>query len=98
MQGKITEHYFYQTLSIHDSRWCLKVKLLKSREGVIIECSLNGQYHDARDVILTSRTDVREMVDDDDDDEWPLVIYNYITSVTFQRQATSPNADDHDMS
>ena len=49
-----------------------------SREGVIIECPLNGQYHDARDVILTSRTDVREMVDDDDDDEWPLVIYNYI--------------------
>ena len=50
----------------------------KPREGVIIECPLNGQYHDARDVILTSRTDVREMVDDDDDDEWPLVIYNYI--------------------
>ena len=44
------------------------------REGVIIECPLNGQYHDARDVILTSRTDVREMVDDDDDDEWPLVL------------------------
>ena len=50
----------------------------QAREGVIIECPLNGQYHDARDVILTSRTDVREMVDDDDDDEWPLVIYNYI--------------------
>ena len=32
----------------------------------------------ARDVILTSRTDVREMVDDDDDDEWPLVLYIYI--------------------
>ena len=26
-----------------------------SREGVIIECPLNGQYHDRRDVILTSR-------------------------------------------
>ena len=52
-----------------------------TREGVIIECPLNGQYHDARDVILTSRTDVREMVDDDDDDEWPLVIYNYIYNV-----------------
>ena len=46
-----------------------------TREGVIIECPLNGQYHDARDVILTSRTDVREMVDDDDDDERPLVIW-----------------------
>ena len=27
----------------------------KSREGMIIECPLNGQYHDRRDVILTSR-------------------------------------------
>ena len=26
-----------------------------AREGVIIECPLNGQYHDRRDVILTSR-------------------------------------------
>ena len=25
------------------------------KEGVIIECPLNGQYHDRRDVILTSR-------------------------------------------
>ena len=48
-----------------------------SREGVIIEWPLNGQFHDARDVILTSRTDIREMVDDDDDDEWPLVIYGF---------------------
>ena len=43
------------------------------REGVIMEWPLNGQFHDAHDVILTSRTDAREMVDDDD--EWPLVIY-----------------------
>ena len=41
-----------------------------AREGVIIECPLNGQYHNALDVILMSQTDVREMVDD----EWPLVI------------------------
>ena len=26
-----------------------------AREGMIIECPLNGQYHDRRDVILTSR-------------------------------------------
>ena len=26
-----------------------------SREGVIIECPLNGQYHDRCDVILTSQ-------------------------------------------
>ena len=47
-----------------------------TREGVIIECPLNGQFHDTRDVILTSQTDVREMVDDDDDDERPLVMAN----------------------
>ena len=51
----------------------------RAREGVIIEWPLNGQFHDARDVILTSRTHVREMVDDDDDDEWLLVIYRYFT-------------------
>ena len=45
---------------------------------MIIEYPLNGQFHDARDVILTSRTDVREMLDDDDDDEWPLVIYIFV--------------------
>ena len=28
---------------------------LVPREGVIIECPLNGQYHDRRDVIITSR-------------------------------------------
>ena len=44
----------------------------EAREGVINECSLNGQFHDARDVIITSRTDVREMVDDDDVNDWPL--------------------------
>ena len=46
---------------------------------MIIKWPLNGQFHDARDVILTSRTDVREMVDDNDDDEWPIVIYMYFT-------------------
>ena len=41
-----------------------------SREGVIIECPLNGQFHDARDVILTSRNDIKGFAgyDDDDDD------------------------------
>ena len=28
---------------------------LDPREGVIIECPLNGQFHDRRDVIITSR-------------------------------------------
>ena len=38
-----------------------------SREGVNIECPLNGQFHDARDVILTSRNDVRGFSGDDDE-------------------------------
>ena len=48
------------------------MEYIRPREGVIIEWPLNGQFHDARDIILTSRTDVREMVDNHDDDEWPL--------------------------
>ena len=32
-----------------------KNRTLKPREGVIIKCPLNGQYHDPRDVIITSR-------------------------------------------
>ena len=31
----------------------------QSREGVIIKCPLNGQFNNACDVILMSRTDVR---------------------------------------
>ena len=34
-------------------------------EGVIIEWPLNGQFNDARDVILTSWIDVKEMEDND---------------------------------
>ena len=30
-------------------------RIYDPREGVIIECPLNGQYHDRRDVIITSR-------------------------------------------
>ena len=40
-----------------------------AREGVIIEWPLNRQFHDARDVILKSRNDVRGFPSDDDDDE-----------------------------
>ena len=68
---------------------------LGPREGVIIQWPLNGQFHDARGVILTSRTDVREMVDDDDDDEWPLVIYIFINiplkMTVFNRKMTAFN-------
>ena len=47
-------------------------KSLKPREGVIIECPLIHLFHDARDVILTSRNDVRGMNDDDDDNEMSI--------------------------
>ena len=38
------------------------------REGVIIEWPLNGQFHDARDVIMMFWTDIFEVEDVDDDD------------------------------
>ena len=43
------------------------------REGVIIVCPLIHLFHDALDVILTSRNNVRQL--DDDDDEPTLGIY-----------------------
>ena len=36
---------------------------------MIIKWTLHGQFHDARDIILTSRNDVRGFPSDDDDDE-----------------------------
>ena len=36
-------------------------------EGVIIEWSLNGLFHDTCDAILTSQTNVREMEDNDNE-------------------------------
>ena len=36
---------------------------------MIIEWTQNVLFHDARDFILTSRTDVMEVEDDDDDDK-----------------------------
>ena len=43
-----------------------------SREGVIIEWLLKDIFHDAGYIILTSRTDVREVVDHVNIHEWPL--------------------------
>ena len=45
------------------------LKQRKSREGVIIKCPLIHLFHDARDIILTSRNDVWQLDDDDDDDD-----------------------------
>ena len=70
----VSEDYFEkakQHFSKHFSVWFLSLSLFSfgnpSREGVIIECPLNGQFHDARDVILTSRNDVRGFSGDDDE-------------------------------
>ena len=45
---------------------------MQAREGVIIEWTVNGQFHDACDVILTSRNGVRVFSSDDDDDEMSI--------------------------
>ena len=47
--------------------------MCSAREGVIIDWPLNRLFNNARDVILTSRTDVKEMDNDDDDPERTLV-------------------------
>ena len=48
------------------------------REGVIIEWTQNVHFNDARDVIIMSRTDVREMVDLDDDHDRRYQRYLYL--------------------
>ena len=49
-------------LEIKSMRYTLTYR---PREGVIIKWPLNGLFNDASDVILTSQTDVRKMVDHD---------------------------------
>ena len=44
---------------------------------MIIECPLNGIFHNVVTIIITSQIAVRQLDDDDDDDDndnWPLVI------------------------
>ena len=50
----------------------LIAEMSKSRVGIVIKWPLNGQFHDARDFIITSRMAVREMVDKVKVDEWLL--------------------------
>ena len=45
-----------------------------ARQGIIIECSLNLLFHDLVTVIVTSRTVISEMVDNDNDNELPLAV------------------------
>ena len=47
--------------------------VLQPRVGIIIECPLNGLFHDLVNIILTSRTADSEMVNYDNDNDWPLV-------------------------
>ena len=44
-----------------------------ARQGIIIECPLNGLFHDAHDVILSSWMGGSEMADNVNDNEPPLV-------------------------
>ena len=53
----------------------LRFPAVKPRVGLIIACPLIGLFHNLVNVILTSRTAVRELDDDDDDDERLLVVY-----------------------
>ena len=52
-------------------------ELLLPREGVIIDTGWMLSCNDARDVIMTFWTDVFEVDNVDDDDEWPLGVYIY---------------------
>ena len=65
---------FTLTISSYTIRDLERLKGL-SREGVIIEWPLNGQFHDACDVIMTFRTDVLGVDDDDVDDDDELSIF-----------------------
>ena len=47
----------------------VKGKKSRSREGVIIECPLIYLFHDTRDIILTSRNDVRGIPSEDNDNK-----------------------------
>ena len=47
--------------------------MILPREGVIIEWPLKWQFHDPNTDVLTSRTDVREMQDNDNHHEQTLV-------------------------
>ena len=53
--------------------YCFNTHYYVPREGVIIECPLNGQFHDRRDVIITSRMAVSN---------------NFITVTVFQNIRT----------
>ena len=49
-----TLHQLFVLLSCFFKQWKM-ILTCKPREGVIIKCPLNGQYHDHRDVILKSQ-------------------------------------------
>ena len=40
----------------------------------INKCPLNDLFHDVVTIILTSQTAVSELDNEDDDDDWPLVV------------------------
>ena len=53
----VNDYLSEEEIKKHCIRFVKRYRIIMNfpREGVIIECHLNGQYHDHRDVILTSR-------------------------------------------
>ena len=67
---------FHFVLNIFKTRLifqCWRPKTYITREGVIIKCTLNGLFHDACDIIITSQMAIRELDDDDDNDKQTLL-------------------------
>ena len=51
------------------------LQAFRARESVIIECPLNGLFHDLVTVIITAQMAIRELDDDDDDDKRPNILW-----------------------
>ena len=47
------------------------------REGVLSECPINDLFQGVVIVFITSQTAVSELVENDNDNAWPLVVHKY---------------------
>ena len=63
--------------NLNEPTYLSSLYIFGPREGVIIKLPLNGLFNDVVTIIITSRTDVREMNDDNEDDvQSLLVVFN----------------------
>ena len=67
-------------------------------EGVIIEWSLNGLFHDTCDAILTSQTNVREMEDNDNEPMLGTQIKHKLLKLRFLRFWVIKTIRNHEIS